>query len=114
MMLVFNGRTAGSFPLARMSELDDGILDVLILRGDNPISTINAFITYIDGFGGLNPPSEVKHIRCRKLHIECDRQEPTDLDGQPGVIFPVDIECISNAMRIIVPQIRKRKQGLFI
>ena len=113
MMLVFNGRTAGSFPLARMSELDDGVLDALILRGDSPISTIEAFIQYIDGIGGLNPPSEVKHIRCSKLHIECDEQTPTDLDGQPGVTFPVDIECLPGAMRIIVPQLRTRKQGLF-
>lgn len=114
MMLVFNGRTAGSFPLARMSELDDGLLDVLILRGKSPIRTINTFIKYFEGSAGLNPPSEVVHIRCSKLHIECDREEPTDLDGQPGVTFPVDIECLAGALRIITPKIISTKQGFLM
>jgi diacylglycerol kinase family enzyme len=103
MMLVFNGRTAGSIPLARMSQMDDGLLDVLILKGESPFATVDAVIRYLSGVEGSYPPSDVEHFRCRKLHIECQQQVPTDIDGQPGVAFPVDVQCLEGALRIIVP-----------
>lgn len=103
MMLVFNGRTAGNFPLAKMSQFDDGVFDVLILRGDSPFSTVDAFVRYIDGIGGINPPDDVVHLRCSRLTIQSDIQEPTDVDGQPGVLFPVQAECLHGGLRIMIP-----------
>lgn len=109
MMLVFNGRTAGNFPLAKMAELDDGAFDALILRGDSPFATIDAFMRYLDGIGGINPPEDVIHLRCSRLHIESDTQEPTDVDGQPGVLFPIDCECRALGLRIILPDKPRRQ-----
>lgn len=103
MMLVFNGRTAGSFPLARTSRLDDGVFDVLILKGESPFATADAVMRYLSGMEGVYPPSDVVHMRCSRLYIESAEQEPTDLDGQPGVAFPVDVECLAGALRVIVP-----------
>ena len=103
MMLVFNGRTAGSIPLARMSQMDDGLLDVLILKGESPFATADAVMRYLSGVGGSYPPSDVEHLRCRRLYIESEQQEPTDIDGQPGVAFPVDVQCLEGALRVIVP-----------
>lgn len=103
MMLVFNGRTAGSFPLARMARLDDGLFDVLILKGESPFATVDAVMRYLSGVEGVYPPSDVEHLRCRRLYIESAEQEPTDLDGQPGVAFPVSVECLAGALRVIVP-----------
>ena len=102
-MLVFNGNSAGNFKLAQMSELDDGLLEVLILRVNSPIETTRTFIRYLAGRGGKYPPKDVLHLRCSKLQIECEASEPTDVDGQPGVTFPAEVECLHRALRIIVP-----------
>ncbi len=41
---VFNGRTAGTLPLAYLSEGDDGLLDILVLKGDTPLDTLHTAI----------------------------------------------------------------------
>ena len=83
--------------------MDDGLLDVLILKGETPFATADAVMRYLSGVGGSYPPSDVEHLRCRRLYIESEQQEPTDIDGQPGVAFPVDVQCLEGALRIIVP-----------
>ncbi|MBQ8864323.1 MAG: YegS/Rv2252/BmrU family lipid kinase [Rikenellaceae bacterium] len=102
--LVFNGRTAGQFPLARMSRLDDGVFDVLVLKGDSPFATADAAMRYLSGLSSAYPPSDVVHLRCGRLHIATREPEPTDIDGQPGVELPTDVECLAGALRIIVPR----------
>ncbi|UKI39518.1 MAG: YegS/Rv2252/BmrU family lipid kinase [Alistipes putredinis] len=47
MFLVFNGKSAGNFKLAYRSEVDDGLLDVLVVKGDSAIETTHTFFSSI-------------------------------------------------------------------
>ena len=107
---VFNGQTAGNLRIAYLSQLDDGLLDVLIVKGDSPIGTVKAAFQYILGNGPRKGtyPSALHHIRCSRLHAECDTREATDMDGQPGPGFPLDIVCDKDALRVIKPQQHKK------
>lgn len=109
-LLVFNGKTAGNFKLARMSELDDGLLDVLIIKGDNPIETFHTVFMYISGItrGKDYPRREVVHLKCSRLTVWADSSEATDIDGQPGPGFPLDICCERGGIRVITPRGRTR------
>lgn len=101
---VFNGRMAGTLPIAYLSEYDDGLLDVLILKGDNPLDTMRTAIEYLPRMlRGKDYPVGIQHIRCRTLHAESSRNEPTDIDGQPGPSFPIDIHCAPSCLRVIRP-----------
>lgn len=103
-VLAFNGKSAGNFKLASMAEVDDGYLDVLVLRSGSMlgISTVQMFLHYI--FGGVGePPKDVLHIRCRRMRIASAMDEPTDVDGQPGPRLPVELECRAAAIRMIMP-----------
>lgn len=103
-VLVFNGKTAGNFPLAKMAEVDDGYLDVLVLKaGVVPaLTSAPAFLHYIFG-GGTEPPRDVLYFRCSRLSINSTRNEPTDVDGQPGPELPVEMRCRAGAIRVIRP-----------
>lgn len=102
---VFNGRTAGKLRLAYLSEIDDGLLDVLILKGDNPIESIQTVLHYVTlPRRPSKYPAGMEHIRCTKLRAECTTQEPTDVDGEPGPDFPVEIRCEKGALKVICPQ----------
>ena len=99
---VFNGRTAGTLPLAYLSEGDDGLLDILVLKGDTPLDTLHTAIRYLPRLlHRRRYPEGIVHIRCSRLHAECDR------DGQPGPSFPIDITCEHGALPVILPD-RKR------
>lgn len=107
-VLAFNGKTAGSFKLARMAEIDDGYLDVLVLRsGTVPmLSAVPTFLYYI--FGGIGePPRDVMHFHCRTMRIESSKDEPTDVDGQPGPALPVELGCRHGAIRLVMPQVER-------
>ena len=101
---VFNGRTAGTLPIAYQSEGDDGLLDVLILKGDSPLTPLRTAMRYLPNIVlRKGYPSGIVHIKCSHLHALSTRDEHTDMDGQPGPSFPIDIRCAHNALRVIVP-----------
>lgn len=108
-LLIFNGKTAGSLKLARTSELDDGLLDVLIIKGDNPIETFNTVFLYVSGIT-KNYPREVAHIRCSRLTVNAAQSETTDIDGQPGPDFPLDVWCDKGGLRVICPRRKEPKR----
>lgn len=99
---VFNGRTAGKLPIAYLSEIDDGLLDVLIVKGDTPLETIATAVRYFPlmRLQDKYPPGIV-HIRCSRLVAHSPRNERTDIDGQPGPQFNLDIRCLPGALRVI-------------
>lgn len=103
-VLAFNGRTAGNFPLAKMAEVDDGYLDVLVLKaGVVPaLTAVPTFLHYIFRGGG-DVPRDVLHFHCSRMSISSQRNEPTDVDGQPGPALPVELECRAGVVRVIRP-----------
>lgn len=107
LFFVFNGRTAGQMSFARQSEIDDGLLDVLIIKGDTPLATINTIFHFFLKRGKGAYPSGIIHMQCKKLHVESITPETTDIDGQPGPEFPIDIQCRHNAIRLICPKSKK-------
>lgn len=105
LFFVFNGRTAGTLPIAYLSERDDGLLDVLILKGDNPFNTMRTAMEYLPRkVLHKDYPVGIVHLRCRSLHAEVSRNEHTDIDGQSGPSFPVDIHCEHCGLKVVLPK----------
>lgn len=102
--LAFNGRTAGNFPLARMAEVDDGMLDVLVLKA-GAVPALTAVPTFLQCIIGANNtlPRDVLHFRCSRMTISSTRDEHTDVDGQPGPSLPVELECRAGALLVLRP-----------
>lgn len=101
---VFNGQTAGKFKIAKSAKVNDGMLDVLIFKGDNSFETVQTIFHYISILPKRQMyPSGVVHIQCKTLYAECLRDEHTDMDGQAGPRFPLQVECASGAIKILCP-----------
>ena len=96
MCLVFNGNSAGQFRLAADAKINDGMLDMLVLEHHS------AFVTCANMVGHLlgTKPEAVHHIRCNEITISSTLNEPTDVDGEPGPQFPMQIRCDVGALRI--------------
>ena len=101
---VFNGQTAGKFKVAKSADINDGLLDVLIFKGDISFETIQTIFHYISILPKrkMYPPGVI-HIQCKTLYAECTRDEHTDMDGQAGPRFPLQIECVHSAIKILCP-----------
>ncbi len=99
MALVFNGETAGGFRLARTSSIRDGLFDCILLERKNFFRSIFAMVRYLLG----GHPRIVRHLRAATIDIVSEIDEPTDVDGQKGARFPLHIECLAGALRVVCP-----------
>jgi YegS/Rv2252/BmrU family lipid kinase len=106
---VFNGCTAGKFKIAYQSRIDDGLLDVLIIKADNLIETFQSAVHFLKT-GNINReyPPGIVYIRCSRLVATCETNEPTDVDGQAGPVFPLNITCEKGAIRVLRPAIQRK------
>lgn len=103
LLLVFNGRTAGNLKIANHSSANDGLLDVLIIRGENIVESIKTVFHFMVKKRNSAYPSDIVYFQTRKLRIEND-QVTTDIDGEKGPEFPLEIECLPQSLPIIVPK----------
>lgn len=99
LMLVFNGQTAGNFKLATEAEVDDGKLDVIIVKAVNIIELLPFFIKMLKG--EHLEDNGVIYFKTNKLHIKCNEDIVTDIDGEKGPDFPIDIECVKGGIKLL-------------
>lgn len=107
LLLVFNGRTAGNLRLASHSSAEDGLLDVLIIRGENIMESIKNVFHFLVRKKDAPYPTDIVYFQTRRLHIEND-QSTSDIDGEKGPDFPLDIECLPASLPIIMPRIPEK------
>lgn len=98
-MFVFNGQTAGNLNLAYKSQVNDGLLDVIIVKAINPMDMIGLFINMLKG-DHLNNNSII-YFKTDNLEVECNENIITDIDGERGPDFPLHITCIKHGLKIL-------------
>ena len=98
--LVFNGETAGGIRLANTSSVRDGKFDCLMLEKRNFLRSCWAMVRFVCG----GHPRSVRHLRAASLQITSPRNEPTDVDGQRGAEFPLDVRCMPGLLRVVCPR----------
>ncbi|MEA4988502.1 MAG: YegS/Rv2252/BmrU family lipid kinase [Anaerovorax sp.] len=98
-MLVMNGRSAGGFKrIAPTAEINDGLLDVMLFREMPIIDLPPLLINVLTGQHTEN--KNVVAFKTKKLYVESEQQVGTDVDGEKGAEFPLDIEVIPHCLRI--------------
>lgn len=105
LFLVFNGRSAGNISLANRSQVDDGKLDVMIIKGDNIVESIKTAF-HILMKRSSEYPKDTVYFQTSRLTINSG-EYTTDVDGERGPRFPLEIECLPGALPVIVPEKEK-------
>ncbi|MHC1720271.1 MAG: YegS/Rv2252/BmrU family lipid kinase [Clostridiaceae bacterium] len=100
LMLVFNGQTAGNLNFAYKAEVTDGLLDVIIFKAVMFVDLIPIIIDMIKG-EHLEHENGIIYFKTNRIRIECDEDIVTDIDGERGPDFPLDIECIKGGIKVM-------------
>ncbi len=90
------------------ARIDDGLLDVTMLHGDNALNTMWHFLRLGAGFFSQQP--DIEHYRARNIEIRGDTL-PVHVDAEPVGTTPVQIRVKPRALRVLVPETANR--GLF-
>ncbi|KAA8667977.1 YegS/Rv2252/BmrU family lipid kinase [Clostridium sp. MT-14] len=100
LMMVFNGQTAGNLNLAYKARIDDGLLDVIIIKAGVIKDTITLFIKMLRG-DHLENTAGLIYFKSDKIEVDCNEDIVTDIDGERGPDFPLTIECIKGGIEVL-------------
>ena len=102
LMLIFNGKTAGNINLAYKALLDDGYLDVIIFKAMPIPKSIPILIKVLKSEHLENlDENDILYFRTKKLTVDCKEDLISDIDGEKGPDFPLNIRCIEGGMKIL-------------
>ena len=100
-VLVMNGSTAGGFKtIAPLSEVGDGLLDVIVVRKLILPVMLPALLTVM--MGQHMDDKRFEYFRTKSLRIEPMNGEEvnTDVDGEKGDPLPLDIELLPGRLLV--------------
>ncbi len=98
-MLVMNGRSAGGFKrIAPLAEVNDGLLDVMLFK-EMPIYELAPLLFNVMT-GQHHENKNVVFFQTKKLYVESNQPVGTDIDGEKGATFPLDIELLPQQFKI--------------
>ncbi|MBK5241549.1 YegS/Rv2252/BmrU family lipid kinase [Clostridium sp.] len=100
LMLVFNGQTAGNLKFAYKAKIDDGLLDVIIIKAGIMKNIINIFIKMVRN-EYLENVEGIVYFKTNRLEVECFENIVTDIDGERGPDFPLIIECEKGGISVL-------------
>ncbi|MGE5328498.1 MAG: YegS/Rv2252/BmrU family lipid kinase [Deltaproteobacteria bacterium] len=101
-MLIMNGKSAGGFnKIAPSASVNDGLLEVIVFKKCQIHELIHLFITVINGEHVKN--SNVIHFKTNEMKIDCDSDVSTDIDGEKGPPFPINIKVVPNKIKVLTP-----------
>jgi YegS/Rv2252/BmrU family lipid kinase len=87
--------------IAPSAEVDDGLLDVVVLRRTSRALFFTIMNELKDGSHVRRP--EVEVVRGREVRIAADRALPYGADGEVDGALPVTARVLPGALRLIVP-----------
>lgn len=98
-MVVMNGESAGGFKnISPDSEINDGLLDVLLFRKMGLLEMPGLFVRILQG--NHLDSKKVLHFKTNHLIIDTDEDLPTDIDGEHGETFPMEFSVLHNKLRV--------------
>lgn len=99
---VFNGQTAGNINIAYNSKIDDGLLDVILVKGENLLKLGNLAYNFLRGEHLEEMDKEnILYFKSKALSLSASQEITTDIDGEAGPTLPVQISCIPKALPIL-------------
>ena len=98
--IVGNGRQAGGFQVTPRARIDDGLLDVLVVRQIPPI----ALLTAARELEELSPDGEyISYQQTPWAEVYPEEAIPVNLDGESVRFSNVRYEAVPGAIRLVVP-----------
>lgn len=101
LFLIFNGQSAGGFnKLGKYALIDDGLLDLIIIKAVAVHEILPLFIKVLQG-EHLQDSNvtymQVPSIKVKYLNTDC---ATSDIDGEQGPEFPLNVSVVKNKLNV--------------
>ncbi len=103
MIVVGNTQLYGGLvKITHRASIDDGLLDVCVIRGDSFISALRHIVAILRRRYSLDP--ELDYYRVRTIQIIARPRLPIQVDGDPIGETPMSFTVAPGALRALLPQ----------
>lgn len=107
LFLVLNGSSVGGMKyFSYNSSIKDGLLDLVVIKNCSAKEVVRLLVRLLQNIlsGHFTKDKNVLYIKAKEIKIEkidgeCDMP---DVDGEPGVDFPMNISCINGAINMFI------------
>lgn len=104
LICIANGRWyGGSFNPTPDAEPDDGILDVLLVKAVSRLTVAKIIGKYKAG-QYRDFPDVIRHLRCRRIRVQSDRDSVINLDGEARFSADAEFTVLPKALRFFYPR----------
>jgi len=94
-------RLAGGIKVAPSAELNDGLLDVCIVRKLSRLGVLRVLPSVVKGKHLKSP--HVRYLKAKELRLESTRENTLNLDGELGSSTPVTFKILPGALTLLLP-----------
>jgi len=102
MFMISNTKSVGGFrSLMTNADITDGKLDLLAVKKMDPIEVVPLLGSLVVGDHINN--DNVIYIQSDDIVLESDEKIVLDIDGEEGPFLPAHVNCIKEAINLIVP-----------
>lgn len=99
--VIANSTSVGGFKkLAPHAEVTDGLLDVLIVKGLEPLDIPELATSIFNGNHIAH--DKIIYLKTKSIEMESTEEIKLDLDGEQGGILPMKFEVLEKALTLIV------------
>lgn len=99
-ILIMNGTSAGGFSkIANQSKYDDGLFDIVILKKCMFTDYPSVWLDILAGKHANN--KNIIYMKSKKVNINCQQKVITDIDGENGPDFPLEIRILEKRLKVI-------------
>ena len=103
LFIVSNSSSIGGFKrLAPEANINDGLLDVIIIRKSAITDIANIFFNILSGEHIKHP--NVKYFKTKSIAIDSDSGIDIDMDGEYGGKLPATFQAVPSAIKILVEE----------
>lgn len=104
LFLILNSGTVGSMSNLIPARIDDGKLDLLVVKQCSIPELMTLFVGLLTG-KNLTQHRSVIYLQARNLHIECTDEVESDVDGELGPKLPLEVAAITGRLRLFCEKI---------
>lgn len=99
-VMIGNGGCAGGVCLIPNAAVDDGLLDVVVVRATTGSELLRVLALF--ALGRQLDDELVQHIRTKRVRIESDPDLAFSVDGEPIGTSPIEMEIVPAALEVII------------
>ena len=108
MMLIVNSRSVAGFKLNRYADLNDGNVDIILIKRNNKFTNYMSSLfamagIFLFGIKRLKNSANITKLSLDEFKIAISKKKTINIDGERGFEGDAEFKVINKGLKVVVP-----------